>query len=127
VLLILAALLGCRDAGPSSPPTSSTGLLAGTVTLLGSDGPPDPAGLDIQLFATTEELELRRPTFRAPLRRNALPGRSFDFSVSRVEPGEYYVIACCEVGCGDYRDPGTGAWRRVRVRASLTTWLTFGL
>jgi hypothetical protein len=53
--------------------------------------------------------------------------RAYDFAFPDVSPGAYYVRACFEFGCGEYRDPGTGALLRVVVQGGRVTRLPFGL
>ena len=129
-LLLLTVALACGDdalptTGPS--PTPSLGVLTGTVTLLGDDGPSDPPG-HISLYASLEDLERRIARHDAPLVRRSGAARTYGYTISNIVAGDYYVMACwSSIGCGEYRTPGTGALRTVRIQRGRLTTLQFGL
>ena len=97
------------------------------MSLLGSGGPSNPAARDITLYVSRADLESWTPAFRAAL--HAAPGvaRTWEFEFPEVTPGSYFVRACFEFGCGEYREPGTGELRRVTVRGGQVTPLPFGI
>ena len=128
-ILMASALLACSDEvevtapGPTLP---AVGWLTGTVTLLGNDGPTHPAG-NVTLYASPEDLAQRDSRYGATLVRRNGEVRAYDFVIANVIPGDYYVLFCWTVGCGEYREPGTGVLRTIRIRAGRTTRLNFGL
>lgn len=127
VLVAALLVLGCTDHGPVVPSPIAGGALTGTVTLLGSDGPAHPVAIGIALYASREDLEARRPAYRAALERVASPARAFAYSFPTVAPGDYYLMACFAFGCGEYREPDTGALLSVAIRTGGVTKLAFGL
>jgi hypothetical protein len=127
--LLVTLTLACSDSPlPSSPPAPlpAGGFLAGTITLLGDDGPTHPPG-NVTLYASEHDLDLRIPRYATPLYRRSGTGRVYDFVIGNIVPGDYYVLGCWTVGCGAYHDPETGALRTVRIRRGLTTRLIFAL
>ena len=129
VLLIMTVVLACYDDNdPTAPPQTgpNIGWVTGSVTLLGDDGPTPLTGV-ITLHHTETDLELRIPQYGAVLHRRTADLRVYDFLIGNVAPGDYYVAACWTVGCGEYRDPATGALRTVRIRRGRTTRLHFGM
>lgn len=103
----------------------SVGLLSGSVSLLGNDGPTYPTG-NITLYSTQEDLERRISKYASTLHRRTGIDRVYDFVIDSIVPGDYYVLACWTIGCGEYRD-AAGALRRVGIQAGRSTKLSFGL
>ena len=128
-LLIVSLLLACSEPLEVTvpPPTiPAVGWLTGSVSLLGNDGPSHPVG-NITLYASPQDLEQRIAKYGAVLSRRDGVARVYDFVIGNVVPGDYYVLACWTIGCGEYRKPETGALRTVRVSAGRVTRLNFGL
>lgn len=127
-VLMASLLLACSDPVEVTPPPTSpsVGRLAGTVTLLGNDGPMHPSG-HLTLYASPQDLEQRIAKYGAPLQRRNGAERVYDFAIESIVPGDYYVLACWTIGCGEYREPETGTLRTVRVSAGRVTRLNFGL
>lgn len=128
-ILMTSALLSCSEELEVTAPGATIpalGWLTGSVTLLGNDGPANPPG-SVTLYATPEDLALRVSRYGATLNRRSGEVRTYDFIVANVQPGSYYVLFCWTIGCGEYRDPGTGELRTIRIRAGRTTRLSFGL
>jgi hypothetical protein len=127
-MLIATVLLACNEPlEVTAPPIGpSVGWLTGSVTLLGNDGPSHPNG-NITLYASPQDLEQRVARYGAILNRRDGVVRVYDFAIGGIAPGEYYVLACWTIGCGEYRDPVTGALRTVRVSAGRVTRFSFGL
>src|SRR5687767_14387666 len=127
-LSLVTLALACDDPVPptSPPPRPTVGVLSGTVTLLGDDGPPLPFG-NLTLYASENDLDLRIPRYTALLHRQSETLRVYDFAIGSIVPGDYYVLACWAIACGEYRDPGTGVLRTVRIRRGVNTRLNFGL
>ncbi|MFL5579894.1 MAG: hypothetical protein ACJ8AO_05930 [Gemmatimonadaceae bacterium] len=123
-MLAVIAALGCAD--PAAPATGD-GSLAGTVTLLGPGGPTSPAGVRVFLFDSLEDLDARAPAYETALERAPGAARTYGFEFAGVAAGEYYVLACFDFGCGEYRSTDTGELLRVRVRAARASRLEFGL
>jgi hypothetical protein len=126
-LVFAMVLQACSAASEPVTPSAKPGVLAGTVTLLGSDGPPNPVGAGITLYGTLGELETNAGRYAATLQR--IPGevRVYDYTFSTVAPGVYYVRACFEFGCAPYRNADTGELLRVFVQSEQTTLLHFGI
>jgi hypothetical protein len=126
---VVALVLACSEApapvapGPTSP---ATGWLWGSVTLLGNYGPSHPSGY-VALYSSPDDIPLRVPKYSATLYRRDGAVRVYDFVVANIAPGSYYVRACWTIGCGEYRQPETGALRTVRITAGRLTRLNFGL
>jgi hypothetical protein len=128
-LLIVSVLIACSEPLEVSAPAAtvpSVGWLIGSVTLLGNDGPSHPTG-NITLYASPQDLEQRIAKYGTVLVRRDGVSRVYDFLIGNVVPGDYYVLACWTIGCGEYRKPETGALRTVRVSAGRVTRLSFGL
>ena len=128
-VLMASVLLACSDPVEVTvpPPTlPSVGFLVGTVTLLGNDGPTNPAG-HITLYASPQDLEQRIAKYGAVLIRRDGAVRAYDFAIGSIVPGDYYVLACWSIGCAEYREPGSGTLRTVRVSGGRVTRLSFGL
>jgi hypothetical protein len=124
-----SVLLACSDAPEVTAPTQTlpaVGWLAGTVTLLGNDGPTHPPG-NITLYASPEDLAQRNARYSAVLNRRDGIVRVYDFAIGGISPGAYYVLACWTVGCGEYRYPESSVLRTVRIRPGRVTRLSFGL
>ena len=128
-VLMASVLLACSGdpeitaPGPTLP---ALGWLTGTVTLLGNDGPTHPPGY-LTLYASPEDLAQRNSRYGGTLYRRDGDVRAYDFFVANVLPGDYYVLFCWTIGCGEYRQPETGALRTVRIRPARGTRLNFGL
>src|SRR5262245_16121358 len=100
------AALACGAGGESpTSPVDMSGSVAGTVTLLGTAGPANPAGVGIKLYRSLEDLESRAARYQAVLVREPGVARVYRFAFPKVDPGPYYAEACFEIGCGEYRDP----------------------
>ena len=128
-LLLVMVALACHDDSPqptAPSPQVAVGTLSGSVTLLGNYGPSNPPG-HIQLFTSREQLDRRIARYDAPLFRRSGPVRTYGFIFPGIAPGEYYVLACWSIGCGEYRERATGALRTVRVNGGRMTTLHFGL
>lgn len=128
-MLVASVLIACSeplDVSVPTPAIPSVGWLTGSVTLLGNDGPANPTGV-ITLYATPQDLEQRNARYGTVLHRRNGTARVYDFAIGSIVPGNYYVLACWTVGCGEYRDPGTGVLRTVRILPGRFTRLTFGL
>jgi hypothetical protein len=127
--LIVSVLIACSDpldVTATAPNVRSVGWLTGSVTLLGNDGPSHPPG-NITLYTSPQDLEQRHAKYGTVLIRRDGTARVYDFLIGNVVPGDYYVLACWTIGCGEYRKPETGALRTVRVSAGRVTRLNFGL
>jgi hypothetical protein len=127
MLLVLAMAAGCRDSATEPLPGTGHGSIAGTVTLLGSDGLPDARGTSLTLYTSLDDLDHGRPAYRGDLTRVAGALRLYHFDLHDVAAGDYFVVACFDFGCGDYRNPVTGELRAVRVNASSISELHFSL
>ena len=128
-MLIASVLLACSEplaVSAPSPTIPSVGWLTGSVTLLGNDGPTHPSGY-ITLYASPQDLEQRNARYGTVLHRRDGVVRIYDYAIGSIVPGNYYVLACWTIGCGEYRDPGTGALRTVRILPGRFTRLSFGL
>lgn len=78
------------------------------------------------LFSSLENYENRIPAYQAALSR--VPGeRKYEFVVPSVQPGNYFLVACFEIGCGDWRDSTTGQLRVIPVRAGDVASVHFRL
>ena len=101
-------------------------MLVGTVTLLGDGGPTHPPGY-LTLYASPQDLESRNSRYGTVLHRRSGSARVYDFAIGNILPGDYYVLACWSIGCGEYRYPGSSELQAVRVRRGTMTQLHFGL
>jgi hypothetical protein len=127
-LLTVAAACGRTDRPPVQPvPAPAVTAIEGTVTLLGQDGGPNPAGVRITLHRTKEEADYRVPAYTSALTRLPGPARVYSYRFEGVAPGNYYVVACFEFGCAAYHAPATGEYLRVQATASQTSVLHFGI
>lgn len=117
--------ISCSESSSASGVTH--GRLAGTVTLVGTSGPANPAGVSISLFASVADYEAMRAAYVQPLLRSPAHPRTYEFAFPAIEPGAYYVLACVDFGCGEYRYPGSSLLRVVVVDAGQSVVLNFGL
>ncbi|MGH7470321.1 MAG: hypothetical protein ACRENP_20450 [Longimicrobiales bacterium] len=70
----------------ANPPTEGMGGLMGTVTLLGTGGPPNPAGIRITLYAAPD-IETKNARYEALLRRIPGAARTYEYIFPHIEPG----------------------------------------
>ena len=124
VLLLALVASGC-DAEVSEP-ESDAGALFGTVTLIGSDGPPNPTGVRVLLYTSVANYENRVPAYSTTLQRIEGSARAYSYEFASVPAGAYYVEACFDFGCGVHRNVETGTPVPVHVIPGSTI-LNFGI
>ena len=126
-LIAMLVLVACGQETTATPEAAPVaGTIVGSVTLLGSDGPESPTGR-LTLHASLEDLQYHRGMYGVMLQRRPGVARAYDFVLTGVKPGAYYVLACFSIGCGEYRDPATGVLRQIRVDSRRMSVLHFGL
>lgn len=128
VLLLGLALAACGDGlrGPSVPGGEYRGSVVGSVSLAGNEG-GYPAGRTVSLYSSLANYEKRIAAYEVALRRTSPNERMYEFVFPSVLEGEYFLIACFEFGCGDWRDQTSGELLLVTVRAGSITGVHFRL
>jgi hypothetical protein len=126
--LVMVAVACSTSTAPDEDVASgaSTGILVGSVTLLGNDGPTHPAG-HISLYASQADLESWTARYNAGLYRRSGIERTYDYVFANIVPGDYFIRACWTIGCAEYREPQSGVLLKVRIRQGRITTLHFGL
>ncbi|HEU4699426.1 MAG TPA: hypothetical protein VFS40_09605 [Gemmatimonadales bacterium] len=115
-LACAALLAGCAsDTGPSDAP----GALHAEITLAGASADQVRAG-ELRLYGSASDFEDEVAPRRTPLEGGPAAWRA---TVAELAPGTYYLRACFDFGCGDYRTE-TGAPRPIAVTAGRTTEVT---
>lgn len=114
-LAIVLSLPAC-DSGTAF---EEGGTLEGSVTVASSS----EVGTDphVMLYTSTSDLSASRGGARVPLNR---VGSSFDFRVTSMTPGTYYLEACFSFGCEPYELSDKGP-QPVVVRIGETTTVAF--
>lgn len=79
------------------------------------------------LYSSLANCEKRIAAYEVALRRTSPNERVFDFFFPSVPEGEYFLIACFEFGCGDWRDQTSGELLLVKVCAGSITGVHFRL
>ena len=125
-LVLVLALLGAGCQTEVSEPESDAGALFGTVTLIGSDGPPNPTGVRVLLYTSIANYENRVSAYSTTLQRIQGAERAYSYEFAQVPAGEYYLEACFDFGCGVHKSAESGAPLPVRVVPGSTK-LNFGI